>query len=197
MKMKFIPGDYDEAPEEEDYQAPPPEPRPFGMSLKAYRELQAQGENLVEKVEARYQRNVARRLAREAQAAAAQPKAPATSEGNQSAGTKRSTSLPKSPKPSGSPRGHFLAGLRKKEGTWRLQLFAMEALNGTKVPKLRFQLWTSGEGGHPISDGPGCGFTMSLEEAEKVIVALQDGLAMVRTNKFDPNSPKNYVPRSK
>ena len=97
----------------------------------------------------------------------------------------------------GSPKGQFLLALKKKNGTWRLQLFASEMSNGTNVTSLRFQLWETGEGGHPINVGPGCGFSLSLEEAKKVVEAIQDGLARVKSGKFDPNQEGNYVPRRK
>lgn len=147
-------------------------------------------DEVLDRCESIYQRSVARRKAK----AAAEP--PASSTGSRPEKCVGHISpLPQNR--TGSPKGQFLLALRKKNGTWRLQLFASEMSNGTNVTSLRFQLWETGEGGHPINVGPGCGFSLSLEEAKKVVEAIQDGLARVKSGKFDPNHEGNFVPRRK
>ena len=96
-----------------------------------------------------------------------------------------------------TPKGEFLLAIRKGGASWRIQLSATEMSDGTKVPFIRFRLWGAGEGGRPASSGPGSGFSLRLAEAKMVIEALKDGIARVKSGKFDPNQEGNYVPRRK
>jgi hypothetical protein len=153
-------------------------------------------DDVVERCESIYQRNVARRKVREAkekesatQQEAPKKQPPAASEfpvTNAHTGARQL---------SNAPCGSFLLALKKGDVTWRLQLFASELSNGEKISYLRFQLWTPGEGGHPIKDGPGCGFSLSMKEAKAVMAALADGIRQVETGEFDPNAKGNYLPR--
>lgn len=193
------PGYCGEEPEEEDYQAPPPEPRPCGMSQDAYRRLQAQGENYVEKVEALYQKNVARRKARETNASLALPSRTSSRKKPTEKRTLHQNGQAKSPvtspAPSGPSKGVFLLSLKNGEITWRLQLFAFKSRGGSKITKLHFHPWQSGKDGLLVSCGPGRGFSLSLKEAASLIKALQKGLKMIDSGEFDPNAEGNFLLR--
>jgi len=201
MRFNIIPGEFDD----EMTPAPPdPKPRPCGMSQEAYYKFIRQDEGREERLEAAYQKKVAAREAREAReaeaakAAAAQPPSQSQPRVQSRPGERKVTkSSTTQGTPTGPAKGDFLAALKKKDGTWRLQLFAFENSKGSKVPVIRFQLWESGEGGHPIKDGPGCGFSLTLEEARTVVTALKDGLARVKSGAFNPNVENNYLPRRK
>lgn len=153
-------------------------------------------DDAIDRCQSLYQGNVARRKAREAkeEKSATQPEAskghPPGSSGlpvtKDRAGTRQA---------SNAPRGSFLLALKKGDATWRLQLFASELSTGEKISYLRFQLWTSGEGGHPIKDGPGCGFSLSMKEAKAVMAALAEGVRQVESGEFDPNAKGNCLPR--
>lgn len=95
-----------------------------------------------------------------------------------------------------APRGVFLMALKKGENTWRIQMWAAGKPGRQMTPYIRFQLWASGEnGGYPIKNGPGCGFTLSISEAERVIKALQDALDKVQSHEFDPDDENNQIPQ--
>jgi len=95
-----------------------------------------------------------------------------------------------------APRGIFLMALKKGENTWRIQMWAAGNPGRQMIPYIRFQLWASGEnGGRPIKDGPGCGFTLTIREAGLVIKALQEALNKVESREFDPYDENNQIPQ--
>lgn len=94
-----------------------------------------------------------------------------------------------------APRGIFLSVFKKGDYTWRVQMSSTGEPDQKKVPRVRFQLWTASEnGGTPIKDGPGCGFTLTIREVEKLITDLQKGLEMIRTGEFNPEDENNLIP---
>lgn len=101
---------------------------------------------------------------------------------------------PRPRKLANAPIGIFLLALKKGEFTWKLQLFGVERADGNKTPLLRFQLWSAGEGGHPIKEGPGCGFSLDMKEASALLDALTNGIRQVRSGEFNPSVEGNYLP---
>lgn len=97
------------------------------------------------------------------------------------------------------PKGEFVCAFRNGVGTWRIQLIAMGSGPDTRKAYFRFQLWSHPEdGGLPIKDGPGCGFTLSVKEAATLVKELTAALRRIETGEFNIHDPKNaLVTRSK
>ena len=106
---------------------------------------------------------------------------------------------PKKRKPFNAPRGVFLSVFKKGDYSWRVQMWSMGEPDKKKTPFVRFQLWSAWEDGcTPIKEGPGCGFTLTIREVEKLIADLQIGLEKIRTGEFDPEDENNQItPRTK
>ncbi len=161
-------------------------------------------DDVIAKCKALYEKNVERakkQKAMKAKAPEASPTAPGCKASNLEATAKR---VQKERRPSsqmapapGRSRGKFIAFYKKEHGTWRVQIVAFPKRTGVKGIVFRFQLWTSEQHSRPIPDGPGCGFSLRLDEAESLAKALLQGLEDIRSGAFDPDDPENCLPGRK